>query len=248
MDQARAGVHSPAAFLGLDRSIRSVYAASEDAHALGLDEKQLARGCSTCGGWGAVRMDMGFLPDVSVACETCRGTGHIAEAWEVRVRGVALPDVFGLAIDEAHELLGGEARLARPLEAARDVGLGYLVLRQPAHALSGGEAQRLKIAKELCRRTRAETLYLLDEPTIGQHLEEVARLAGVLHRLADEGHTVVVIEHHPQLLACCDWLLELGPGGGPDGGRVIAEGVPEALARGDTPTAPYLREILEGAR
>jgi excinuclease ABC subunit A len=139
------------------------------------------------------------------------------------------------------------------------VGLGYLVLRQPGYALSGGEAQRLKIAKELCRTTRSDTLYILDEPTVGQHLEDVARLNGVLHRLAggsgrttstDSTHrnSVVVVEHHAHLLAACDWLVELGPGGGPEGGCVIAEGTPEVVARGNTPTAPYLREILGGAQ
>ena len=128
---------------------------------------------------------------------------------------------------------------------ARAVGLGYLVLRQPRYALSGGEAQRLKIAKELCRKSRTQSLYILDEPTIGQHMEDVARLIGVLQRLVDGGHTVVVVEHHPHLLASCDWLVELGPGGGPDGGRVIAAGTPEAVASGSTPTAPYLRSILE---
>jgi excinuclease ABC subunit A len=159
---------------------------------------------------------------------------------------VALPDLFALTIDQVGELLGDDERLARPLTAARDVGLGYLVLRQPGYALSGGEAQRLKIAQELARKTLPETLVILDEPTVGQHLEDVARLIGVLDRLVDGGHTVVVVEHHSHLLAACDWLLELGPGGGPDGGRVIATGSPEVVANGSTPTAPYLREILEG--
>jgi excinuclease ABC subunit A len=135
--------------------------------------------------------------------------------------------------------------LARPLAAARLVGLGYLVLRQPGVSLSGGEAQRLKIASELSKKAPAETLYILDEPTVGQHLEDVARLAGVLRGLAGAGHTVLVVEHHPHLLAACDWLVELGPGGGPDGGHVISAGAPEDLAAGDTPTARYLREILE---
>jgi excinuclease ABC subunit A len=126
--------------------------------------------------------------------------------------------------------------------------LGYLVLRQPRHAISGGEAQRLQMARELCRKTGNETLYILDEPTVGQHLEDVARLTGVLADLADEGHTVLVIEHHPHLLASCDWLVELGPGGGPDGGQVIAAGPPEQLAAGPTPTAPYLRAVLEAAQ
>jgi excinuclease ABC subunit A len=138
--------------------------------------------------------------------------------------------------------------LARPLAAAREVGLGYLVLRQPGYALSGGEVQRLKIAKELCKRTSGGTLYILDEPTVGQHLEDVARLIGVLNRLVDAGHSVFVIEHHPHLLAACDWLLELGPGGGPEGGSVIASGTPEALAIGQTPIARYLREVLGDTR
>jgi excinuclease ABC subunit A len=122
------------------------------------------------------------------------------------------------------------------------------VLRQPGYALSGGEAQRLKVCRELCRPTARETLYILDEPTVGQHLEDVARLVGVLFRLVDAGHTVLVVEHHPHLLAACDWLIELGPGGGPDGGRVIAVGPPCELAVGDTPSAPYLREVLERTR
>ena len=122
------------------------------------------------------------------------------------------------------DLFGDDPRLNRPLQAAREVGLGYLVLRQPGYALSGGEAQRLKIASELCRKSVAGSLYILDEPSIGQHLEDVLRLAGVLHRLVDEGGSVLVVEHHTHLLAACDWLVELGPGGGPDGGHVIAAG------------------------
>ena len=155
------------------------------------------------------------------------------------------------------ELLGDEDKVAKPLSAARDVGLGYLVLRQPAYALSGGEAQRLRIAKELCRTTTSDTLYILDEPTVGQHLEDVTRLNGVLRRLVDgdgragserSGNSVFVVEHHPHLLAACDWLIELGPGGGPEGGHAIVQGTPEMVAQGGTPTASYLQEILEGGR
>jgi excinuclease ABC subunit A len=151
-----------------------------------------------------------------------------------------------MTVDEVWMQFGDAETLAPKLAAARDVGLGYLVLRQPGHALSGGEAQRLKIAKELCRRGNGETLYILDEPTVGQHLEDVARLVGVLRRLVAEGHSVLVVEHHPHLLAACDWLIELGPGGGPDGGRLIASGPPWSLAGGSTPTAPYLRAVLSG--
>jgi len=244
VDQARKGVHSPAIFLDLVQPLVELYAASDDAKALGLDEKGLARRCTACGGFGSTRIEMDFLPDVYVPCETCHGTGYRPEAWDVRWRGLTLPELTALTIDEAYEIARDQEALAQPLSAAWSVGLGYLILHQPAHTLSGGEAQRLKIAKELCKKTPEETLYILDEPTIGQHLEDVARLIDVLHRLVDVGHTVVVIEHHPHLLAACDWLIELGPGGGPDGGHVIASGAPEDLAEGDTPIAPYLREVL----
>jgi excinuclease ABC subunit A len=119
-------------------------------------------------------------------------------------------------------------------------------MRQPGYALSGGEVQRLKIADELCRPVAAETLYILDEPTVGQHLEDVARLTAVLHRLVEAGHTVLVVEHHVHMLGACDWLIELGPGGGPDGGYIIAQGAPDQVAAGETSTASYLREVLAG--
>jgi excinuclease ABC subunit A len=232
----------------LIRPLHALYAAGDDAQALGFDEKSLGRRCSVCKGSGSIRTELGFLPDVRTECEICRGSGYWPEAWQVRLRGVALPDLLTLTIDEVSDLFGDQEKLARPLSAARDVGLGYLVLRQPGYALSGGEAQRLKIARELCRKPSkraAGILYILDEPTLGQHLEDVARLNGVLHRLVSAGHTALVVEHHAHLLATCDWLIELGPGGGPDGGRVIATGTPETLAAGNTPTAPYLKEILE---
>jgi excinuclease ABC subunit A len=247
VDQSRAGLVSPASFLRLDRPLRALFAASPEALALGLDEKRLAQNCSACQGRGVSKIDMGFLPAVLSPCETCRGTGYTAEAWDVRLRGYSLPELGALTLDELFELFGQHDSLARPLAAAREVGLGYLVLRQPGYALSGGEAQRLKIAAELSRKRPPDSLYILDEPTVGQHLEDVVRLAGVLHRLVDEGHSVLVVEHHPYLLAACDWLVELGPGGGPDGGRVVASGPPETVATGATATAAYLAEVLEGA-
>jgi excinuclease ABC subunit A len=251
VDQTRAGLTSPAAYLDLDRPLRRLYAESEDARALGVSAEQLEARCSACLGRGVVTLDMAFLPDVHIPCETCGGTGHLAEAWEVRLRGLTLPEVYGLTLEEIDGLFGEEASLGRPLQAAIEVGLGYLVLRQPGYALSGGEAQRLKIARELARKSAAGTLYLMDEPTVGLHLEDVQRLIGVLERLVAPpsegggGGSVIVVEHHPHLLAACDWLVELGPGGGPHGGRVIAAGTPAALAAGNTPIAPYLREVME---
>jgi excinuclease ABC subunit A len=247
IDQTRAGVTSPASFLRVEGPLRKHFATSESALALGLTATQLSRRCSVCNGRGATRMDMGFLPPVHSPCETCRGTGYPTEAWDVRSHGLSLPEIDSLTLDQIYERLNTIPGVSGPLIAARDVGLGYLVFRQPGRALSGGEAQRLKIAVELCKRARKTTLYLLDEPTVGQHLEDVARLTAVLHRLVEEGHSVLVIEHQPHMLTTCDWLIELGPGGGLEGGRVIAEGTPEAIAKGDTPTAPFLREVLEAS-
>jgi len=248
VDQTRAGVVSPASFLDLSRLMRELYAAGADAQALGMSAERLGQKCSACLGAGVVRLEMGFLPDVFDTCEVCRGSGFLPEAWDVRLRGVPLPAVFGMTIDQVHSLFGDDEALARPLQAARTVGLGYLVLRQPGHALSGGEAQRLKIAHEMCRQTANDTLYILDEPSVGQHLEDVERLNGVLRRLVEGGQSVYVAEHHVHVLAACDWLVELGPGGGPQGGRVVASGAPEDLARGDTPIASYLRAVLQEAQ
>ena len=246
VDQSRSGLHSPASFLGSTEPIRRLYAESESAQLLGVDRNQLAPDCSACGGSGRLTQDMAFLPDVHLPCEVCQGSGYSAEAWQIKLNGISLPDVFSLSIEEVWEEFGQERLLQLPLRAALDVGLGYLVLRQPGSTLSGGEAQRLKIAAELSKRTPKGTLYILDEPTVGQHLEDVSRLVEVLHRLVDQGGSVFVVEHHVQLLAACDWLIELGPGGGPQGGKIIANGTPEELAAGSTPTADYLRSALEG--
>ena len=262
MDQSRAGIYSPVSYLALADPLRALYAAGEDARALGISEEQLGARCSACNGRGVITLDMEFLPDVHVLCETCRGTGFLAEAWQVRLRGLALPELYTLTIDEVYERFSDCEVLARPLNMAREVGLGYLVLRQAGHALSGGESQRLKIARELYRKPPGGTLYILDEPSVGQHLEDVQRLNRVLERLVHTVYfpvatggagvmhesTVCIIEHHPHMLAACDWLIELGPGGGPDGGRVVAEGTPEQVAAGLSPTAPYLRQALEEAR
>ncbi len=164
----------------------------------------------------------------------------------MRLHGLALPELNALTLDEVYELFGENVELANPLKAARAVGLGYLALYQPGHTLSGGEAQRLKIALELSHPNRKDSLYILDEPTVGQHLADVHRLAGVLHRLVEEGASVLVVEHHPHLLAACDWLVELGPAGGPQGGYLVVCGTPEQVADGNTPSAAYLRTVLDG--
>lgn len=243
LDQSREGIGSPGSYLGTKSALVKIYAGSDDALALGVDEKTFAARCGVCRGAGTVRIDMGFLPNVYPLCEGCEGSGYAPEVSDVTMRGYTLPSLLSRTIDEVHELWGDKPSIANALAAARSVGLGYLVLQQPALALSGGEVQRLRIARELNQKAPVG-LYLLDEPSVGQHMEDVARLAGVLHRLVDKGSTVLVVEHHPQLLATCDWLIELGPEGGPLGGYIVAEGTPEEVARCETPTAPYLRELL----
>jgi excinuclease ABC subunit A len=245
VDQSRAGVYSPAAYLGLSDRLAALFAGSEPATEQGIGLKEFNKRCSACRGSGQTTLDMAFLPDLHVPCEVCQGTGFLAEAWQVKLAGYALPEVFSLTISEVNRLYAEQDKdLAGVLNAAISVGLGYLVLRQPGHRLSGGEAQRLKIAQELSRRSQKETLYILDEPTVGLHLEDVDQLGKVLNRLVEAGGSVVVVEHHPHLLAMCDWLIELGPGGGKAGGKIIAAGLPETLAQAHTPTGPYVDEVL----
>ncbi|MHA2287724.1 MAG: ATP-binding cassette domain-containing protein, partial [Promethearchaeota archaeon] len=245
IDQTRASITSPLNYLGLRKNFFKIFAESEDAISLGLREKDLKRSCTTCKGYGLIKTDMGFLPDIYDHCEVCNGTGYSMDAWKVKVNGITLPELNERTIDEIYHLFKEEESIERKLSFVIDVGLGYIVMNQAAYTLSGGEVQRLKIAKELSKKSKTKSMYILDEPTVGQHMEDVSRLINVLHRLVKKGHSVVVIEHHPHFLAACDWLIELGPGAGDDGGRLVAAGTPEMIAKGKTPTAPYIKEILE---
>jgi excinuclease ABC subunit A len=243
-DQAGQGMTSPGAFLGVSRALRRAFAASDEAVAAGLTEKELAPRCDGCHGRGLVREDMGFLPTITYPCDACGGTGYRVEVRSLAVRGRTLPETEALEITDALTLWGDEAAIARPLALAVELGLGHLVVRQPAATLSGGELQRLKLVNELAKDGGPATLFVLDEPTVGQQEQDVALLIEVLDRLVDAGHSALVVDHHPTLLAACDWLIELGPGGGPEGGRVVAAGPPDDVAHGSTPTAPFLREVL----
>jgi len=187
------------------------------------------------------------MPDIQNNCELCRGTGCTTEAWQVKYKGKSLPELYNLTVDTVYSLFNGHPLIAAKLKFLRDAGLGYLVLKQPGYSLSGGEAQRIKIAKELAKEPASgNTLFILDEPSVGQHMEDIHRLAGVLRKLVDAENTVIICEHNPYLLASCDWLCELGPGGGPEGGHIIASGTPEELSRMKTPTAPYIKSVLKG--
>jgi excinuclease ABC subunit A len=243
-DQTRAGIHTPGAFLGVLGTLRKAYAASDEALARGLREADLVPRCDVCHGRGSTREDMGFLPRLERPCDSCEATGYRAEARELAVRGRTLPELGALTIEQVLEAWGDLDSVARPLTTAVSLGLGYLVLAQRSSGLSGGEAQRLKLVRELGKERTEPTLYILDEPTVGLHEKDVVVLVDALDGLVGRGHSVLVVEHHPVVLACCDRLVELGPGGGPDGGRVVAEGTPEELAADGTPIAPYVREAL----
>jgi excinuclease ABC subunit A len=193
---------------------------------------------------------MGFLPDAHVRCPRCQGRRYHRDTLAIRLRGRSIADVLRMSADEAAEFLAADRRLRRPLELFLDVGLGYLPLGQPSPTLSGGESQRIKLIEELSKKTRGPTLYLLDEPTTGLHGADVDRLLGVLRRLVGRGHSVVLIEHHLAVMASADWLVDLGPGAGPDGGRLLYQGPPHLLAaaaaaHADSATARWLAGYLE---
>jgi excinuclease ABC subunit A len=241
-----------ATYSGVWTAIRRVFAATEEAHQFGLEPGHFSFNvpggrCERCQGAGLLTVNMHMLPDVQVRCPACHGRRFNREVLGVRYRGASIADVLDMTVDEALALLAGEAAVASRLSLLADVGLGYLQLGQPATTLSGGEAQRVKLSKELGRRASGHTLYLLDEPTTGLHAADVARLLDVLGRLVDAGHTVVVVEHHLDLIQCADWVIDLGPEGGEAGGEVIAAGTPEEVAAAEgSITGRYLRQELSG--
>jgi excinuclease ABC subunit A len=194
---------------------------------------------------GAITHEMSFLPDVVQACPSCRGQRFEAQTLSVRYRGHSIADVLALPAARAAELFANHPKIAQPLQTLCDLGTGYITLGQGSHTLSGGEAQRLKLADELTAGARHEpTLYVLDEPTTGLHLSDVARLMNVLDRLVARGDTLVIIEHHPWVIAGADHVVELGPTGGEQGGYKVAEGTPAELAQARTPTARVIAELL----
>jgi excinuclease ABC subunit A len=241
----------PATFLGIWDQIRKVFASTPDAKVRGFEPARFSfntgRGgqCPTCEGQGAITHEMSFLPDVVSACPTCNGLRFEPRTLEVRHLGHSIGDVLKLTAEEAARVFENHPSVAAPLRTLCDLGAGYIALGQGSHTLSGGEAQRLKLAAELTQTPQhGATLYVLDEPTTGLHLADVARLMSVLSRLVERGDTLVVIEHHPEVLAGADHLIELGPEGGERGGKVIASGPPRTAARTKTPTGSVLREVF----
>ncbi|HZW89378.1 MAG TPA: excinuclease ABC subunit A, partial [Myxococcaceae bacterium] len=241
----------PATFLGVWDELRRVFAGTPEARARGFGPGRFSFNstgggrCQTCAGQGAISHEMSFLPDVTTPCEACGGARFEPATLEVRWRGLNAGEALRLTVDEALEAFSALPRVAGPLRCLSELGVGYLQLGQGSHTLSGGEAQRLKLAAELTATARHEpTLYVLDEPTTGLHLADVAKLLRVLDQLVARGDTLVVIEHHPVVIAAADHVVELGPEGGDAGGRIVAEGTPAEIARARTATAPVVREIL----
>jgi excinuclease ABC subunit A len=201
--------------------------------------------CEACEGQGQLRIEMQFLPDVYVQCEVCHGARFNRETLQVRFKGKTIAEVLDTTIDEAVEFFSAFPQMLRKLKTLQDVGLGYLTIGQPAPTLSGGEAQRVKLSRELSRRSNGDTLYVLDEPSVGLHAADVYRLIGVLQTLVDQGNTVLIIEHHPDIIKVADWVIDLGPEGGERGGEIVAEGTPEEICQIPTSyTGQFLKPHL----
>ncbi|MBM4111273.1 MAG: excinuclease ABC subunit A, partial [Phycisphaerae bacterium] len=244
---------NPATYTGIFDEIRSVYARMPEAKIRGYEPGRFSfnvKGgrCEVCAGQGVRRIEMHFLPDVFVTCEACKGRRYNRETLEVLYKGKSIADVLDMTIEDATAFFDAHPRIARMLQCIRDVGLGYMQLGQASTTMSGGEAQRVKLASELGMSSAGHTLYVLDEPTTGLHFADVHRLLGVLQRLASNGHTLVVIEHNLDVIKCADWIIDLGPEGGDGGGTLVAHGTPETVAA--TPgsfTGGYLARMLAGA-
>ncbi len=242
---------NPATYTGLFTPIRELFAELPEARMRGYDAGRfsfnVAGGrCEACGGEGLIKIEMHFLPDVYVPCEECKGKRYNRETLEIHYKGKTIADVLDMTVEEALEFFKNLPKIKRKLVTLHDVGLGYITLGQSATTLSGGEAQRVKLATELAKVATGDTFYILDEPTTGLHFEDVRMLLGVLHQLADRGNTVVVIEHNLDVVKTADWIVDLGPEGGDRGGTVVAAGTPEEVAEAEgSHTGEYLAEMLE---
>jgi excinuclease ABC subunit A len=245
---------NPATYTGVFDSIRKLFAQTQEAKVRGYQPGRFSfnvKGgrCEACSGDGTLKIEMHFLPDVYVPCEVCGGARYNRETLEVQFRGKNIADVLNMPVTEALEFFDHQPSIRRHLQTLSDVGLGYVRLGQPAPQLSGGEAQRVKLATELSRRPTGHTFYVLDEPTTGLHFEDVARLLSVLQRLVDQGNTVLVIEHNLDVIKCADWLIDLGPEGGHRGGRIVAAGTPEQVAGvASSYTGQVLAPLLASAK
>jgi excinuclease ABC subunit A len=241
---------NPATYTDLFAPIRDWFAELPESRARGYKPGRFSfnvKGgrCEACQGDGVLKIEMHFLPDVYVRCDVCKGQRYNRETLDIKFRDKSIAEVLALTVDEAVPYFSAQTRIHDRLRILQQVGLGYIALGQQATTLSGGEAQRIKLSKELARRATGRTLYILDEPTTGLHFEDVRKLLEVLHALVDQGNTVVVIEHNLEVIKTADWILDLGPEGGDGGGRIVATGTPEDIAADpDSYTGRFLAPLL----
>ncbi|HWJ60788.1 MAG TPA: excinuclease ABC subunit UvrA, partial [Acidimicrobiales bacterium] len=241
---------NPATYTGVFDKIRTLFAATTEAKVRGYLPGRFSfdvKGgrCENCAGDGTIKIEMHFLPDVYVPCEVCKGARYNRDTLDIEFKGKNVAEVLDMPCEEALEFFANQPVIARHMQTLVDVGLGYVRLGQPAPTLSGGEAQRIKLASELSKRSTGHTIYVLDEPTTGLHFEDIRKLLTVLGRLVDQGNTVLVIEHNLDVIKTADWIIDLGPEGGSGGGTVLVEGTPEEVAA--TPesyTGQFLRPLL----
>ena len=242
---------NPATYTGVWDAVRALFAQTPEAQLRGYGPGRFSfnvKGgrCEACKGDGTLKIEMNFLPDVYVPCEVCEGARYNQETLEIKYRGKSVAEVLDMPISEAAEFFAPINKISRHLNTLVEVGLGYLRLGQSATTLSGGEAQRVKLASELQRRSNGRTIYVLDEPTTGLHLEDIRKLMLVLQSLVDKGNSVIVIEHNLDVIKCADWVIDLGPEGGDGGGTLVAQGTPEQVAKVKASyTGQYLRPMLQ---
>ena len=242
---------NPATYTGVFDLIRDLFAGTPDAKARGYKKGRFSfnvKGgrCEACAGDGILKIEMHFLPDVYVPCEVCGGKRYNRETLEVRYKGKNIYDVLNMTVEEAVDFFENVPSIRRKMETLRDVGLSYIRLGQPSTELSGGEAQRIKLATELSKRSTGKTVYILDEPTTGLHFADVHKLTEILRRLSGDGNTVIVIEHNLDVIKTADYIIDIGPEGGDRGGTVVASGTPEEVAKNpNSYTGKYIASILE---
>jgi excinuclease ABC subunit A len=244
---------NPATYTGVFDHIRKLFAGTPEANVRGYQQGRFSfnvKGgrCEACAGDGTIKIEMQFLPDVYVPCEVCKGARYNRDTLDITFKGKNIAEVLDMSCEEALEFFTNQPAIARHMQTIVDVGLGYVRLGQPATTLSGGEAQRVKLASELSKRSTGHTLYVLDEPTTGLHFEDIRKLLTVLGRLVGQGNTVIVIEHNLDVIKTADWIIDLGPEGGSGGGTVVVEGSPEKVAKtSESHTGRFLAPVLARA-